>query len=156
DLAVVVAASEGPHIDVLPLGMRLPLGGDNALSRVSREGKPVRIDDYSNASGPIAEAVRAKGVRSIVATPVAVESRTWGAMIVGTFGGEPVPPGTEDRLGQFAELMATSIANTEARAEIERFAAQEAALRRIATLVASGAEPDRVFAAVTDEVADLF
>jgi signal transduction histidine kinase len=85
---------------------------------VFRTGEPARFDDYSKASGPIAEAVQAKGLRSIVATPVVVEGRTWGAMIVGTFGETPVPPGTEDRLGQFAELMATDIANTEARAEL--------------------------------------
>jgi signal transduction histidine kinase len=116
--AVVVAASEGAHIDVLPVGTRLPVGGNNALSRVFRTGEPTRIDDYSKASGPIAEAVQAKGLRSIVATPVVVEGRTWGAMIVGTFGEKPVPPGTENRLRQFAELMATDIANTEARAEL--------------------------------------
>jgi GAF domain-containing protein len=154
--ALVVAASEGPHPDVLPLGTRLPVGGNNALSHVFRTGESIRIDDYSVATGPIAEAVRATGLRSIVATPVAVEGRTWGAMIVGAFGDEPVPPGTEDRLGQFAELIATSIANTEARAEIERLAGQEAALRRIATLVAEGVAPERVFAIVAEEAAATF
>ena len=156
DIAVVVAASEGPHVSVLPVRTRLPVGGNNALSHVFRTGEPTRIDDYSKASGPIAEVVRAAGLRSIVATPIVVEGRTWGAMIVGTFGEEPVPPGTEGRLGQFAELMATSIANTEARSEIDRLAGQEAALRRIATLVAQGPDPDRVFAAVTDETAAVF
>jgi signal transduction histidine kinase len=154
--AVVVAESEGPHLDVLPLGTRLPLGGNNALSHVFRTGEPARIDDYSSATGAIAEAVQPKGVRSIVATPVVVEGRTWGAMIVGTFGEEPVPPGTEDRLGQFAELMATSIANTEARAEIERLAEEQAALRRIATLVARSAEAEEVFSAVVSEIAATF
>jgi GAF domain-containing protein len=154
--AVVVAGSEGPHIAVLPVGTRLPVGGNNALSYVFRTGEPVRIDDYSQASGPIAEAVRAQGLRSIVAVPVAVEGRTWGAMIVGTFGEDPVPPGTEGRLAQFAELMATSIANTEARAQIERLAEQEAALRRIATLIAQGVDPEQVFAAVAEATAAIF
>jgi GAF domain-containing protein len=157
DFAVVVAGSEGPHSDVLPVGTRLPVGGNNALSHVFRTGEPIRIDNYpETTSGPIAEAVRAS-LRSIVATPVVVEGRTWGAMIVGTFGdADPVPPGTEARLGQFAELMATSVANTEARAEIERLAEQEATLRRIATLVASGAEPEQVFAAVAKATAAAF
>jgi GAF domain-containing protein len=154
--ALVVASSDGPHLDVLPVGTRLPVGGNNALSQVFRTGESVRIDDYSTATGPIAEAVQQKGLRSIVATPVVVGGRTWGAMIVGTFGDDPVPPGTEDRLDQFVELMATSIANTEARAEIERLVRQEAALRRLATLVAEGAEPERVFAAVTEETAAAF
>src|SRR5262245_14781461 len=156
DVAVVVAASDGPHIGVLPVGTRLPVGGSNALSHVYRTGEPTRIDDYSTASGPIAEEVRPTGLRSIVATPIVVEGRTWGAMIVGTFGEEPVPAGSEGRLGQFAELMATGIANTEARSEIERLARQEAALRRIATLIAQGVGPEQVFAAVADETAATF
>ena len=48
--------------------------------------------------------------------------------------------------------MATAIANAEARAEIERLADEQAALRRVATLVAKGAEPGQVFAAVAEEV----
>jgi GAF domain-containing protein len=154
--ADVVADSEGPHSDVLPVGTRLPVGGDNALSHVYWTGETTRIDEYASATGPIAEAVQAKGLRSIVATPIVVEGRTWGALIVGTFGEEPVPPGTEDRLGQFAELMATGIGNTEARAEVERLAEQETALRRLATLIAHGAEPEEVFAAVTDLTAATF
>jgi signal transduction histidine kinase len=156
DAAVVVATSDGPHIGVLPVGTRLPVGGTNALSHVFRTGEPIRIDDYSTASGPIAEEVRPQGLRSIVATPVVVEGRTWGAMIVGTFGDQPVPAGTEDRLGKFAELMATGIANSVSRAEINRLAGQEAALRRIATLIAQGVKPEQVFAAVTDETAATF
>src|SRR5262249_35696759 len=123
---------------------------------VFRTGEPVRIDDYATASGPIAEAVRPQGLRSIVATPIAVEGRTWGAMIVGTFGEHPVPAGSEGRLGKFAELMAPGTANSEARAEINRLAGQEAALRRIATLIAQGVAPQQVFAAVADETAATF
>src|SRR5262245_33276051 len=156
DAAVVVATSDGPHMGVLPVGTRLPVGGNNALSHVFRTGEPTRIDDYSTASGPIAEEVRPTGLRSIVATPIVLEARTWGAMIVGTFGEHPVPAGTEGRLGKFAELMATGIANSESRAEIKRLAGQDAALRRIATLIAQGAKPDQVFAAVTDETAATF
>jgi hypothetical protein len=45
-------------------------------------------------------------------------------------------------------LMATAIANSDARAEIERLAGEQAALRRVATLVARGAETEEVLAAV--------
>jgi len=155
DHAVVVAGSDGPHNDVLPVGSRLPIGGSNALSHVFRTGEPARIDDYSSASGPIAEAVRPKGLRSVIATPIIVEGRPWGAMIVGAFGGESVPPDTEHRLGQFADLMATAIANADARVEIERLAEQQAALRRVATLVARRATPEVVFRAVAEEAGGL-
>jgi GAF domain-containing protein len=155
DHAVVVAASDGPHNDVLPVGSRIPLGGENAISRAFRTGAPVRIDDYSRATGAIAEAVRPSGVRSAVATPIGVEGQRWGAMLVGTFGEELVPPDTERRLSQFSELMATAIANTEARVEIERLADEQAALRRVATLVARRVAPEVVFQAVADEAGGL-
>ena len=69
--------------------------------------------------------------------------------------GDPLPADTESRIGQFTELMATAIANAEARAEVARLADEQAALRRVATLVAQGARPTAVFDAVPQEVADL-
>jgi GAF domain-containing protein len=48
--------------------------------------------------------------------------------------------------------VATAIANAEARAEIGRLAEEQAALRRVATLVAKGTQPDEVFAAVAEEI----
>jgi signal transduction histidine kinase len=70
-------------------------------------------------------------------------------MQAGTFADEPLPPDTESRLGEFTELMAIAIANAEARAEVLRLADEQAALRRVATLVAEDAPPTAVFEAVT-------
>jgi signal transduction histidine kinase len=153
DRAVVVACSAGPHDHVLAVGSRLPLGGNTVLSQVFRTGEPARMDDYRQASGPIADVVRPSGLRGAVATPIIVEGRRWGAMLVGTFGDEPVPRGIERRLGEFTELMATAIANAEARAEIERLAAEQAALRWVATLVAEGVPQQHLFAQLVREVA---
>jgi GAF domain-containing protein len=155
DHAVVVAGSAGPHNQLLPVGIRIPLGGNNAVSRVYRTGQTARIDEYDRASGPIAEAVRSFGLRSVVATPIAVEGRLWGAVIVAAYGEEPVASDTERRLGEFAQLMATAIANAEARAEIERLAEQQAALRRVATLVAQRDAPEVIFRAVAEEAGRL-
>jgi hypothetical protein len=58
DSVLVMAAADGSHSDVLPVGARIPLGGNNAISRVYRTGEPARIDDYRQASGPIADLVR--------------------------------------------------------------------------------------------------
>jgi PAS domain S-box-containing protein len=149
----VVMASSGTFSAVFPAGSRHSLGGDNAASLVFRTGRPARIDDYGKASGPIAEAIRPVGLRGAVATPIMLEGRLWGAMIAGTTGEEPLPPETESRLGQFTELMATAIANTEARAQADRLAEEQAALRRVATLVAKEAPPPEVFAKVSEELA---
>ena len=51
--------------------------------------------------------------------------------------------------------MATAIANSAARIEIERLAHEQAALRRVATLVARGADTGEVFAVVAREVAEV-
>src|SRR5262249_37793254 len=52
--------------------------------------------------------------------------------------GQPMPPDTEDRLAAFTELVATALADAEARQELRRVADEQAALRRVATLVAQG------------------
>jgi signal transduction histidine kinase len=52
--------------------------------------------------------------------------------------------------------VATAIANTESRGSLARLAEEQAALRRVATLVAQGVPPVEIFSAVSDEVAGLF
>jgi signal transduction histidine kinase len=84
-----------------------------------------------------------------------VTGRVWGVLGVARFEGEPLPPETERRLAQFSDLLATAIANAEARAEVERLAEEQAALRRVATLVAEGASADTVFDAVAAEMERL-
>jgi signal transduction histidine kinase len=68
---------------------------------------------------------------------------------------QPLPSDTEARLASFTELVATAIANAETSAELARGAQEQAALRRIATLVARGVPPEKVFAAVTEELGRL-
>ena len=76
-------------------------------------------------------------------------------MIVAFSRRELLPPDTEARLTAFTELVATAIANTESRAVLARLAEEQAALRRVATLVAHGVPPEELFAAVTEEVGRL-
>ena len=152
----LVMASSGTFKAAFPPRSRHPLGGDNAASLVFRTGRPARIDDYDGtASGPIADAIRPFGLRCAVATPIVVEGRVWGAMIAGTSGEKALPLETESRLGQFTELIATAIANAESRAQAGRLAEEQAALRRVATLVATEASPGEVFAAVAEEPANV-
>ena len=51
--------------------------------------------------------------------------------------------------------MAAAIANAESRTELAQLAEEQAALGRVATLVARGVPPEEVFAAVTEEVGHL-
>jgi signal transduction histidine kinase len=90
-----------------------------------------------------------------VGTPIIVEDRLWGVMTASSSPGVALPPDIEKRLVSFTELVATAIANAESRAGLARLAEEQAALRRVATLVARGAPPAELFTAVTEEAGQL-
>jgi signal transduction histidine kinase len=140
----------------LPVGIRWPLEGHNISTLVLETGRPARIDRYADSSsGPLSAAPQEGGIRSAVGTPIIVEGRLWGVIFAGSTLEQPLPPGTETRLASFTELLATAIANTESRAALARLAEEQAALRRVATLVARGAAPEEVFTTVAEEVGQL-
>jgi signal transduction histidine kinase len=81
----------------------------------------------------------------------------WGVVTTSrTTPGRPFPPGAEHRLADFAALVAQAIANAEARRELAALAEEQAALRRVATLVAAGRPQPEVLEAVTREAGRLF
>jgi signal transduction histidine kinase len=84
---------------------------------VFQTGRPARIDDYADATGPVADLAREWGLRSAVGVPVNVGGRVWGVVMVSSRRA-PVPAGTEARLAGFTELIATAIANAEAQAAL--------------------------------------
>src|SRR5262249_47572314 len=61
----------------------------------------------------------------------------------------------EERLAGFSELVATAISNAQAQEDLRSLAEQQAALRRVATLVARRVPPDLVFRAVAEEAGGL-
>jgi signal transduction histidine kinase len=90
-----------------------------------------------------------------VGVPVSVEGRLWGVMVVAFTHEELLPADTEARLAGFTELIATAVANAQARGELREFAEEQAALRRVATLVARAVPPEEVFTAVSEEARRL-
>jgi GAF domain-containing protein len=150
-----VVAWTGAADFVPPVGRRQILWGTNISTLVFQTGRPARIDDYAGASGPVGVAAREDGVGSGVGSPVIVEGCLWGVLAIYSTVGQPLPADTEARLASFTELVATAIANAESRAGLGRLAEEQAALRRVATLVARGTPPPEVFAAVTQEVIRL-
>jgi signal transduction histidine kinase len=138
-----------------PPGRPQILGGRNINTIVFETGRAARIDSYADASGPLGQTAREMGIGSGVGTPIVVEGRLWGAMTIYSTPDHPLPPDTEARLASFTELVATAIANAESRAGLARLAEEQAALRRVATLVARRTLPEGVFATVLDEVGQL-
>jgi len=139
-----------------PVGSRFELGGRNVSTLTLRTGRPARLDAYVDVTGSIGNTgARGWGFRSSVGVPITVDGRPWGLILVAYTRDQYLPADTEARLTSFTELVATAIANTESRASLARLAEEQAALRRVATLVAHGATPEQVFTAVTDEFARL-
>ena len=155
DGTVTILATWGITHAVLPSGTRVRLGGKNLSTVVAETGASARIESYADASGPIGAAVRKAGVRTVVGTPIIVDGRLWGMAAAGSRIDKPLPADAEARLASFTELLATAVANAESRGELRRLAEEQAALRRVATLVARAVPPEEVFAAVTEEVVRL-
>ena len=129
--------TEGGYIYV---GRRYELEG-TVSGLIFETGRPGRVDNYAEAPGEAPEAAREMGWRSSVGAPITVEGRLWGALAVVSKSEQPLPRDTEQRLAEFTELFATAIANSEAHEQLARLADEQAALRRVATLVAEGATP---------------
>jgi signal transduction histidine kinase len=147
----------GPHVRVGERWEGYPPTGLTAT--VLRTGQAARVDDYRDIPG--GEPYLREGLRSAVAVPIHVDGRLWGMIAVGS-GHGPLPPHTEQRMTEFTDLVATAVANAQNRAALEasrdelaRLLAEQAALRRVATLVARGIQPAEIFSAVAEEIRRL-
>jgi signal transduction histidine kinase len=100
------------------VGSRLPLGGHNVTTLVHRTRRAARTD-RTHTSGVIGRLAKRESLyHSAAGVPVTVQSRLWGAMLVGFMRDAVLPTDTEARLSGFAELVSTAIANAEARVEV--------------------------------------
>lgn len=147
----VIAVCGGPA----PVGTRLAVAAEDegVVAEIARTRHPARLDDYAARTGP-AYARDGYGVRSSVGVPIIVDDRIWG-ILGATTDGRHLPADTEHRLAQFAELMAAALANAQARADLQRLADEQTALRAVAELVAQAAPTEDIFAAVTAEASRL-
>jgi len=151
---VVGGFNDGDRVP-FPIGSSWP-DSPGVVATVRETGRPARVDDYVQLTGAIASVVRDGDGRSAVASPIVVESRLWGAMVILSPRHEPFPEDTEARLSDFTELVAAAIASAESRAALARLADEQAALRRVATLIAQGVQPDAIFSAVGEEIGRMF
>jgi signal transduction histidine kinase len=148
---VVGAWSQQDH---LPLGMEWTDDGGLLERTIVQTGRPTRIDDYDLAMISIAPELQRLGARSSVGAPIVVDGRVWG-MVAACTCDDPLAPATERRLTDFAELVGSAVASAESRLELARLADAQAALRRVATLIAREPSPASVFTAVAEEARGL-
>jgi integral membrane sensor domain MASE1/GAF domain-containing protein len=107
----------------LPVSSTFDLDGDTVVAKVLRSGRPQRVEHYGDTRGTLAETLRRSGYHAAVAAPVSVGGQLWGALAAGTRSDEPLPEGLEQRLCDFADLVAQRLANADA---LEQLAASRA------------------------------
>src|ERR1700753_167969 len=116
--ARLVAACEHPTLGTMPVGERHSLAKGSVLETVLRTGRPDHIDCYDDASGSAVERMRELDLRSTAGAPIVVDGQLWGAAIVCSPQPSAFSKDTEARLAEFADLVATAISNTQARAQL--------------------------------------
>jgi signal transduction histidine kinase len=136
DATVSLAGGWNRNSAYVPEDLRSPLGGRDVSTLVWQTGQAARMDRYSRTQGEVSVLAMRYGFRSSIGSPIMVGARLWGVMIAGTAGSRPLPRNTEERLDRFTDLVATAIANAEARAELNAsrmriVAAADQARRRI-------------------------
>src|SRR4051794_21173279 len=151
--AVVVGGFSESYDEPFPIGACWQLDAPGLLATIRHTGHAARVEDHAEMPGDGDGVVRAAGMRSAVGTPIVVGGRVWGAIVLLSPQRAFFPEDTEARLADFTELVGTALANAESRAALSQLADEQAALRRVATLVAREASPVELLAAVAEEVA---
>ena len=142
----------------LAVGTRLTLEGESVTALVWHTGRPGRRDDLEGASGMIATLARERGLRAAVGAPIVVEARLWGVATAQWGRVERLPDDAEARLAEFAELVATAIANANSRDELVAsrarvLGAADEARRRVVRDLHDGAQEHLVNTIVTLKLA---
>jgi signal transduction histidine kinase len=128
-----VSAHDDPVFEV---GSSWPVEESSLAAAVRETRAPVRIQDFSEERGIVAEAVRAAGLESAIGAPIVVDADVWGMVMVGlrqrrealplfrgwytsrmlssSVSGEEI----ESRLASFTNLVGAAISRAQAQAEL--------------------------------------
>jgi signal transduction histidine kinase len=117
--ATVVGYWSNPRVPRIgpPLDGHWPVEDGTVTGKVRATGRPARITDYTHATSAVGMWARSMGIRCVAGCPVTVEGNVWGAMTMHSLVTE-APPGTEDRMLAFVELVGTAIANAQGRSDL--------------------------------------
>ena len=151
--AVVAAAWSDGTAPPVPVGHRGALDGRGIVGRMLVDPRPVRVEDFDEVGGVVAELMRELGIRRGAGGPIILGGRVWGAVTAVWPADEAMPPGAEHRVAAFAELVSYAIENAETRAELAASRARlvetaDAARRRIERDLHDGAQQQFVAAAL--------
>jgi signal transduction histidine kinase len=156
---VVVASWSDGTAPPVPVGHYGPLDGRGILGQMLHTARPVRIEDFDETGGGVAALMRDLGIRAGAGGPIILGGRVWGALSAVWPDRGLMPPGAEDRVAAFAELVSYSIENAETRDELAASRARlveaaNEARRRIERDLHDGAQQRLVAAALTLALVD--
>jgi signal transduction histidine kinase len=114
-LATVVARYGGDRVPEIEVGRRWRFRPPSPTAIVLESGRPHRTDDPGDLSPPFANAL--ENLTSAVASPIFVEGRLWGSILIGS-NRAAFATDTEDRMAAFIELLGTAVANAQGRGEL--------------------------------------
>jgi signal transduction histidine kinase len=157
--ALLLAAADEPGLQKMPVGECFSLDGESVAAMVLRSGRAARMDSYEYAAGSASARIRALGLTSAVGAPIVAGGRVWGAAIAGSSRSDAFPPSAEQRVSDFADLIAIAVANAQARAELSAsrariVAAADDTRRRIERDLHDGAQQRLVSLGLTLRVAE--
>ena len=161
--ATVEGAWSAPGTQAVPTGTKLALDSPTAAARIRATGRPARVEDFSTMPGTDAARLRHYRFTAAIGAPIALSGRLWGAVMVSTTEPEPFLPGAEQRIADFAELVALALANAEAREELAASRARQrlvalALMLRVAEAKSDGEAKSLLQSAsaeLTDALAEL-
>ena len=105
----------------LPVGCTTPLSAPSAAGEVARTGRSARVHDIHAIADPEVVARdwgRLPATRSVVACPIRVRGRLWGALWAGALKPGALDEADEARLVRLGDLTGLAIANAEARESV--------------------------------------
>jgi signal transduction histidine kinase len=102
----------------MPIGARLKVAGDGVAVSVWQTGAAARAERFDGPPGSVARFFQETGMITGTGSPIMVEGRLWGVTVAVSRNADAFPAGTETRIADFTELVATAIANAETQAQL--------------------------------------
>jgi signal transduction histidine kinase len=118
DNSVTVMASSGPASRNYEVGSRMSIEGGNVAAEVMRTGQAASQCRFFGEEGSLGRRAAEDGIRLSVGAPVLVAGGVWGVIDAMSVEDRPPPAETEERLTQFTDLVATAVANSQARQDL--------------------------------------
>ncbi|GGM15248.1 CHASE3 domain-containing protein [Dactylosporangium sucinum] len=116
NVGTVVASWSYDPVHRIPLG-RVTLQGHGIAGRVLRSGRPVRLEGDESADF-LAREFGDSRIRSAIGAPIIVADRCWGALKALSTSDRALEQQDAMRAAEFTDLVASAIANSQARADL--------------------------------------